>query len=64
VFLRDTALLSPGGMSLKSIGSLYPSLPLTKIELSNDYYKNMDVFQRENPVLFQAYAKQDAKIVL
>lgn len=64
MFLRDTALLSPGGMSLKSIGGLYPSLPLSKIELTSDNYKNMDVFQRENPDRFKAYALQDAKIVL
>jgi len=64
VFLRDTVLLSPGGMSLKSIGGLYPSLPLSKIELTGAYYKNMDVFQRENPDQFKAYALQDAKIVL
>ena len=62
--MRDTSLLSPGGMSLKSIGALYPDLPLTKIDLSSDCYKNMDVFQQENPILFESYAKQDAKIVL
>jgi len=64
VFLRDTSLLSPGGMNLKAIGGLYPSLPLSKIELPRDYYKNMDVFQRENPDQFKSYALQDAKIVL
>lgn len=62
--MRDTSLLSPGGMSLKSIGALYPNLPLSKIDLSSDSYRHMDVFQKENPVLFESYAKQDAKIVL
>lgn len=51
-------------MNLKAIGGLYPSLPLSKIELPRDYYKNMDVFQRENPDQFKSYALQDAKIVL
>jgi len=62
--LRDTSLLSPGGMSLKSIGSLYPSLPLSKIELSKEFYRDMELLQLENPVLFREYALQDPKIVL
>jgi len=62
--LRDTSLLSPGGMSLKAIGSLYPSLPLEKIEISKEFYRDMELLQLENPVLFREYALQDPKIVL
>jgi len=51
-------------MSLKSIGLLYPNLPLNKIELSKEQYNNMDLLQAENPSLFQQYAAQDSKIVL
>jgi len=64
IFLRDTSLLSPGGMSLKSIGLLYPTLPLKKIELSKEQYSDMEVMLNENPLLFKEYAEQDAKIVL
>lgn len=51
-------------MSLKAIGSLYPSLPLTKIELSKEFYRDMELLQLKNPVLFREYALQDPKIVL
>ena len=64
VFLRDTSLLSPVGMSLKSIGLLYPNLPMKKIELSKQELMNMEVFYLENPIRFKQYALQDAKIVL
>jgi len=64
VFLRDTSLLSPAGMSLKSIGLLYPNLPMEKIELSKQELMNMEVFYLENPTRFKQYALQDAKIVL
>lgn len=64
MFLRDTSLLSPSGMSLNSIGLLYPDLPLKKIELSKKEYRNMELFFLENPISFKDYALQDAKIVL
>jgi len=64
VFLRDTSLLSPAGMSLKSIGRLYPELPLSKVELSSGEISDMSKFFEENPECFEAYAVQDAKIVL
>jgi len=51
-------------MSLKAIGSLYPSLPLGKIELSKEFYRDMELLQLENPELFREYALQDPKIVL
>jgi len=51
-------------MSLKSIGSLYPSLPLEKIEIPKEFYRDMELLQSENPVLFREYALQDPKIVL
>jgi len=51
-------------MSLKSIGSLYPTLPLEKIELSKEQYSDMELLLIENPLLFKEYAVQDAKIVL
>jgi len=62
--MRDTSLLSPGGMSLKSIGLLYPTLPLNKIEISKECYNDMELFLLENPSMFREYALQDAKIVL
>jgi len=64
VFLRDTSLLSPTGMSLKSIGQLYSDLPLNKKELSSENIKNMDLFFETNPKEFREYSIQDAKIVL
>jgi len=64
VYLRDTSLLSPSGMSLKSIGQLYPTLPLSKIELDHKQIKNMDQFFDSDKTLFMDYAIQDAKIVL
>jgi len=64
VYLRDSSLLSPGGMSLKAIGSLYPMLPLSKVELDRKHIKNMDQFFDSNKQLFIDYAIQDAKIVL
>lgn len=64
MFLRDTSLLSPAGMSLKSIGKLYPQLPLAKKELSSTELSDMSTFYDENPERFKEYALQDAKIVL
>jgi len=64
IYLRDSSLLSPGGMSLKAIGNLYPTLPLSKIELDVKQIKNMDQFFDSNKQLFMDYAIQDAKIVL
>jgi len=51
-------------MSLKSIGALYPQLPLTKIELSSMELSNMSKFFEDQPERFREYALQDAKIVL
>jgi len=64
VFLRDTSLLSPTGMSLKSIGQLYSDLPLKKIELNTKKVTEMDLFFDADPKAFKDYAVQDAKIVL
>jgi len=64
VFLRDTSLLSPTGMSLKAIGKLYPHLNLEKIELSQTELSDMAKFFVSNPEYFKKYAMQDAKIVL
>jgi len=57
-------LLSPTGMSLKSIGALYPDLPLTKINLCRRDIENMDVFFERDKESFKAYAMQDSRIVL
>jgi len=51
-------------MSLKAIGSLYPSLPLEKIDLSAETIQNMDEFFNTNEKQFRVYAIQDSKIVL
>jgi len=64
VHLRDSALLSPTGMSLKSIGDLYPSLPLEKIDLNSHQLNNMDQLYASDRTMFMNYAMQDAKIVL
>jgi len=64
VFLRDTSLLSPTGMSLKAIGKLYPHLNLEKIELSQTELSDMAKFFVSKPEQFKKYALQDAKIVL
>jgi len=64
VFLRDTSLLSPGGMSLKSIGLLYTDFNLQKIELTPVEYKDMKNLQEKHIEKFMEYAIQDAKIVL
>lgn len=64
VILRDSSLLSPAGMSLKSIGSLYPDLPLEKIELGSKNIQNMDQLFEKDEKLFKSYAIQDSKIVL
>ena len=57
-------MLSPTGMSLKSIGALYPDLPLTKINLCRRDIENMDVFFERDKESFKAYAMQDSRIVL
>ena len=57
-------MLSPSGMGLKSIGSLYPELPLAKIELRKEDLNAMDVFFERDRVAFEMYALQDSKIVL
>ena len=64
VYLRDSALLSPSGMSLKSIGDLYSDLPLSKINLSKKDIENMDVFFDRDKESFKTYAMQDSRIVL
>jgi len=51
-------------MSLKSIGCLYPNLPLEKIELSQTELSDMSKFFESDPGQFRKYAEQDAKIVL
>lgn len=63
VILRDTSLLSPGGMSLKSISELY-SQDLQKIQIGDDMISNMKEFKRLNPSLFKKYAIQDSIITL
>jgi len=56
--------LSPAGMSLKSISTLYPELPLEKIDLGSKNLQEMDLLFKNNEVLFRNYAIQDSKIVL
>jgi len=51
-------------MSLKSIGSLYPNLPLTKISLTKNDMENMDVLFEKDKEVFESYAIQDSRIVL
>jgi len=51
-------------MSLKAIGSLYPDLPLNKIELGSGNIQHMDLLFQKNETLFKEYAVQDSKIVL
>lgn len=63
VFLRDTSLLSPGGQSLQSIGSLYGD-KLDKISLTKADLNRMDLLKMNSPDLFKSYAIQDALIVL
>jgi len=51
-------------MSLKSIGMLYPSLPLEKIEILQTELSDMSKFFEDDPERFSLYAVQDSKIVL
>jgi len=51
-------------MSLKSIGALYPDLPLTKISLNKKDMENMDVLFKKDRAVFESYAIQDSRIVL
>jgi len=63
VIIRDTMLLAPGlKKSLGAIGSLYDT-KLNKIDIGNNI-NNMKHFLKENPVLFEHYALQDAVITL
>ncbi|KAJ8057807.1 hypothetical protein OCU04_013252 [Sclerotinia nivalis] len=63
VSLRDTMLLAPGSKkTLAAIGSLYDK-KLNKIFIG-DRIKNMKLFLKEDPVLFEEYALQDALITL
>jgi len=64
VSLRDTSLLSPAGMSLKSIGALYPALSMSKVELTSHQLNNMDQLYESDKDLFASYAIQDSRIVL
>jgi len=63
VILRDTSLLSPGGMSLRSVSELY-SQDLQKIQIGDDMISNMKEFKLLNPSLFKKYAIQDSIITL
>jgi len=51
-------------MSLKSIGALYPDLPLEKITLSKKDMGHMDVLFEKDREVFKSYAIQDSRIVL
>jgi len=51
-------------MSLKSIGRLYPTLPLEKIDLTQSELSDMTKFFEDDPERFSLYAIQDSKIVL
>ena len=63
VYIRDTMLLAPGSKkSLAAIGSLYDK-KLNKIQIY-DRIKNMKLFLKEEPVLFEEYAIQDSVITL
>jgi len=63
ILLRDTALLSPTGSSLSSIGDLYTS-EFKKIELSKTLKLDMKKLKVQNLELFRSYAMQDSKITL
>lgn len=61
VIFRDTMLLAPAGnRSLKTIGGLYNA---EKIQIGS-WIENMAGLLKEDPVTFEQYAVQDAKITL
>ncbi|WP_343806204.1 hypothetical protein [Marinobacterium maritimum] len=60
VLFYDSMLLAPAGKSLADVGAL---VGLPKIEIEPPYrIEEMDVFQREQPEKFKAYAINDAEI--
>jgi len=63
ILLRDTALLSPTGSSLSSIGDLYTS-EFRKIEIPKTFKLDMKKLKAQNLELFRSYAMQDSKITL
>lgn len=64
VYLRDSMLISPAGASLKSIGSLYESSGLSKLEIDKSDRDSMDLFMENNYELFKEYAIKDSVIAL
>lgn len=64
VYLRDTMLISPAGASLKSIGSLYESSGLSKLEIEKSDRDSMDLFMETNYEVFKEYAIKDSVIAL
>ena len=59
VTLRDTMLLTPQGAALKDLGEMHG---LQKIELPEGAIEHMDELLRNEPDLFERYAKRDAEI--
>lgn len=57
-------LISPAGASLKSIGALYDSAGLSKLEIDKVDRDSMDLFMESNYDLFKEYAIKDAVIAL
>jgi len=61
VYFRDTGMVSPAGSSLAAIGNLYD---FNKIDLPKGAIERMDLLQKSNKELFDAYAIRDAEIAL
>lgn len=59
--MRD---LSPAGASLKSIGLLYESAGLSKLEIPKSDRDSMDKFMETNYEVFKEYAIKDSVIAL
>jgi len=57
IYVVDAKLLAPAGSSLKSLGA---SIGVEKIDLPPGMIEKMDELLRDDPQLFERYAKQDA----
>ena len=57
VNFADTMLLAAQGSSLKTLGD---TIGVKKVELAPGVIKRMDLLLRDDPALFERYAKQDA----
>lgn len=64
IYIRDTSLLAPQGhKSLAAVGSMYGG-EYEKVLIPIQYKGDMRQLLKENPVLFEKYAVQDALVTL